>query len=300
MVARLNGAYGGRARSQAYLDLAQEHFLHWMLTEGVFGDGVVAFKGGTALRKFHFGKAGRFSTDLDFWSADPIYTDHVIGWLNIGFEHQGVRFGSKNLEDEGEIHAEWWAETDELGRTDEPSSIEFSFRHRFVGTTVPDERPPIPGVDGSMGFDPVRVPVYDLLENVAEKLARIRRSPKARDFYDLALIGPNMDEAHLPRIRRLTAWKVFLDFHEGMRIPTPFRGGQYFFEIDPTSILGMEDIGRLAGRSMNAEELSEKLSLYFGRMGPPAGDLEQRLSRCGPADYHWAQSQLASWDVNLT
>ena len=45
------------------LDIAQDHALALLHQEGVF-DLEVVLKGGTALRKFRAGKAGRFSTDL--------------------------------------------------------------------------------------------------------------------------------------------------------------------------------------------------------------------------------------------
>jgi Nucleotidyl transferase AbiEii toxin, Type IV TA system len=65
-IPELNGRYRGRARDLAYLELVQEHFLHWMLRQGLFD--ACVFKGGTALRKFVLGLGGRFSTDLDFGS----------------------------------------------------------------------------------------------------------------------------------------------------------------------------------------------------------------------------------------
>jgi hypothetical protein len=54
------------AYDAALLDVAQDHLL-WLLAElGLFDDGRLVFKGGTALRKCRLGRAGRFSTDLDF------------------------------------------------------------------------------------------------------------------------------------------------------------------------------------------------------------------------------------------
>ncbi len=299
MVARLANTYGGRARPQAYLDLAQEHLLHWMREEGLFDSAYTVFKGGTAMRKFQFGKAGRFSTDLDFWATSRDMADFVIGMLNDGFTHQGVTFGLISFTREGETHGRWWAEAPELGRTQEPSGIEFSFRHRFRDPRMPETRPDIPGVDASMGFAPVLVPVYDLLENVAEKLARTRSTPKARDLYDLALIGPNLTDRDLTILRRLTAWKVFLDVHEGRRVPIPFRGGPDYRILRAADIGDIGDIGRLAGRNWSAQELRDKLEQYYARMGEPTGDLEVQLARCGGGDRHWAESQMAEWDRGL-
>jgi predicted nucleotidyltransferase component of viral defense system len=61
------GLKGGR--DAALLDIAQDHALHALHNSGLFGHGLV-FKGGTALRKFRAGNAGRFSTDLDFAARD--------------------------------------------------------------------------------------------------------------------------------------------------------------------------------------------------------------------------------------
>ncbi len=63
----LNRRYQGRSggRSPSLIDIAQDHALRILANGGVFELGVT-FKGGTALRKFRAGNAGRFSTDLDF------------------------------------------------------------------------------------------------------------------------------------------------------------------------------------------------------------------------------------------
>jgi predicted nucleotidyltransferase component of viral defense system len=59
--------YQGRrgGRGAAIIDIAQDHVLYLLAREGFFDLGV-ALKGGTAIRKFWAGSAGRFSTDLDF------------------------------------------------------------------------------------------------------------------------------------------------------------------------------------------------------------------------------------------
>ena len=62
--------YQGRrgGRGPALLDIAQDHALALLHAAGLFQRGLV-FKGGTSLRKFRAGAAGRFSTDLDFLRA---------------------------------------------------------------------------------------------------------------------------------------------------------------------------------------------------------------------------------------
>lgn len=91
-VNQISRYYGGRAFDQAFLELAQEHFLLWMVREGLFANGPedVVFKGGTALRKFRLALRGRFSTDLDFAIARAEYAEHVLLSLDEGFEIEGV------------------------------------------------------------------------------------------------------------------------------------------------------------------------------------------------------------------
>lgn len=60
-----------------------------MAAEGLFaGDHPLIFKGGTALRKFKFGLAGRFSTDLDFAAESVDYPEHVLDSLEEGFSFE--------------------------------------------------------------------------------------------------------------------------------------------------------------------------------------------------------------------
>lgn len=74
-------AYGGN-REIALLDVAQEYVLEYLRREGAF-DGLLVFKGGTALRKFVFGAEGRFSVDLDFalLGDDPADADLALAGL---------------------------------------------------------------------------------------------------------------------------------------------------------------------------------------------------------------------------
>ena len=73
-------AQSSQGRDAAVIDIAQDLLLRHLHDEGVLT--LVAFKGGTALRKVYAGAAGRFSTDLDFSLAalddDP---SSVIGLL---------------------------------------------------------------------------------------------------------------------------------------------------------------------------------------------------------------------------
>lgn len=166
-IRELNGRYRGRARDLAYLELVQEHFLHWMLRQGLFDECV--FKGGTALRKFVLGLAGRFSTDLDFGSRDDGPGALVLLALREGITHEGVQFVVDGDADEDDgRHLRWHGVTDEFG-----STIVAKMDFTTYGNLLPSvirARAYLPGVDDRMGFEPVRPPLMDLRENVAEKL----------------------------------------------------------------------------------------------------------------------------------
>ena len=55
---------GAQGKEAAIIDIAQDLLLRHLHERGMLDN--LAFKGGTALRKFYAGKLGRFSLDLDF------------------------------------------------------------------------------------------------------------------------------------------------------------------------------------------------------------------------------------------
>lgn len=170
---QLAAVYRGRGRNEAYLEFAQEHFLDWLQAEHLFDDEAVVLKGGSAIRKFVLGNHGRFSTDLDFAVADPIYADHILERLDAGVTHEGVTF-QLDAYDRSARKGTWHAETAEHGRT-LPASLDFSARPLLLSASYPS-RMPIPGLEATyLGFALPRPPVADLVETVAEKLSRFRR-----------------------------------------------------------------------------------------------------------------------------
>ena len=210
---RLTASYGGRFRDAAYVELAQEHLLHWMSTEGLIHDEHVVFKGGSALRKFVFGTRGRFSIDLDFTINDRYYGEHILTALKDGLEHEGVRFSVVGNVDMEALKASWQAEVPSqprLGRTSFPSRLDFSTR----ATMVPPEaraRAQIFGMEGRyLDFEPVLIPTMALVENTAEKLARFRRVIVARDVYDLSLLAEYV-RPQMPLVREILLYKVYFD-----------------------------------------------------------------------------------------
>ena len=194
------GVKGGR--DAALLDIAQDFALHHLHEQGLF-EGDLVFKGGTALRKFRAGSAGRFSTDLDFSAPDEDVALDVLQALD-GVD--GFRFAITNMGDDGR-RGDLRVETP-FGTPDIGAKLELS-RH---GLTLPAEViEPVPQVvHGRYGFDLPALPVVRMEEAIAEKLARYRRVSLARDLYDLAWFAEAgaLDD---PLVRQLWVLKAYRD-----------------------------------------------------------------------------------------
>jgi hypothetical protein len=288
----LAAVYRGRGRNEAYLEFAQEHFLDWLRLEGLFEDDAVVFKGGTAIRKFVLGNEGRFSTDLDFAVGDPIYADHILERLDQRVTHEGVTFVLDKY-DAAARKGAWHAETAEHGSS-LPASLDFSPRPLLLPATHP-ERARIPGIERRfLGFEPVSPPVADLLETIAEKLSRFRRTMLGRDVYDLATVARRVDD-RLVLLREVLCFKAYFDRVEEGRdtLPVPFTGGGEFAGRDPDLVTGAHDLGLLARDRTDMAALLETVGAVYGRMGEPAGDTEARLAACRFDDLHWARVRYA-------
>lgn len=68
-------------KGPALLDVAQDYALAYLHAQGLFELGVV-LKGGTSLRKYRAGNAGRFSTDLDFAAPDTDTGEFLLDTLD--------------------------------------------------------------------------------------------------------------------------------------------------------------------------------------------------------------------------
>ena len=289
---QLAAVYRGRGRDEAYLEFAQEHFLDWLRTEHLYEDDAVVLKGGTAIRKFVLGNDGRFSTDLDFAVADPTYADHILERLRDGIAHEGVSFILEKS-DATARKGTWHAETSEHGAS-LPASLDFSARAMLLPPTFP-ARAKIPGVDRRfLGFDPVQPPVADLLETVAEKLSRFRRTMLGRDVYDLAAVTRQVED-RLPLLREVVCFKAYFDRVEEGRdtLPVPFEGGMEFAGRDASNVVGVDDLGLLSRDQVDIPALLRSIEATYGRIGRPTGEAETRLAACHSGDVHWARARYA-------
>ena len=285
LVRHYQGAKGGR--DAALLDIAQDHALHLLHEAGLFDHGLV-FKGGTALRKFRAGNAGRFSTDLDFAAPGEELPLAALSALD-GVELDGFSFAIENLGDDGR-------------RGD--LRIVTPFGSPRLGAKVELARHSL-SLTADL-LDPIRLPIHDrydfvlpptpvarVEEAVAEKLARYRRVSLARDLYDLqwyATAGP-MDQA---LVRRLWVLKVYRD------IVVDGRGGK---PIDPADVLSHrvsssfrpEDIGYLTKPVRIDEWIATVQSRYAFLTELDAS--EHRWAECNERDLYEVESTLAAFGV---
>ena len=207
------GLKGGR--DAALLDIAQDHALHLLHDRGLFDQDLV-FKGGTALRKFRAGNAGRFSTDLDFAAPDDDVALAVLAALDdvtIG----GFSFAIENFGDDGR-RGDLIVDTP-FGRPRLGAKVELA-RHQLSLESEYFIPIPLP-IHDRYDFALPPTPTVRVEEAVSEKLARYRRVPLARDLYDLQWFatGGTFDEA---LVRRLWVLKVYRDIVVDDRGDKPF------------------------------------------------------------------------------
>jgi uncharacterized protein len=200
----LSQHYQGRSggRDPALLDIAQDHALALLHEHGVF-DLEVVLKGGTALRKFRAGNAGRFSTDLDFAVKDDATAALLLDTLD-GADVDGFSF---QLQDrDGDRRANLVVDTP-FGRPRLPAKIDLSTRGLWI-PPVHEGLVPLP-IHKRYEVAMPSIAVITLEEQIAEKLARYRRASLARDLYDLAWCATRpFDEA---LVRRLWVLKCYFD-----------------------------------------------------------------------------------------
>jgi len=257
----------------ALLDVAQDYTLKYLHDEGIFDLGVV-LKGGTSLRKFRAGNAGRFSTDLDFAVPDADTAGLLFDTID-GAELHDVRF---TLADREALRAELVVDTP-LGQPRMPARIEISTRALWLPPEliVAVELP----VHGGYEFAMPRIPAPALEESLAEKLAAWRRRRKIRDLYDLDLFGRGgLDEVLIRRLLVLKVWHDVVDDGLGER---PF---------DPTEIVKDFDLRRLPTEDIGLLTQPVEPEVWFARVQhryafvTKLDEFELRVAGCNPGDRH--------------
>jgi len=264
----------------ALLDVAQDYALDFLAAEGVFDLGVV-LKGGTSLRKFRAGNAGRFSTDLDFAAPDAETGEMLIDLID-GTEWHDVRF---HVTDRSALRGRLEIETP-LGTPDIPARIEVSPRPLWLpsSTATAIELPVHKGYE----FTYPTIPVPALEEAIAEKLAAWRRRKKIRDLYDLHWFGRGtLDE---PLVRRLLVLKIWHDVVDDGLGSAPFDPAAVVADID-VARLPPEDIGLLTQPVEPKVWLASVRSRY--QFVTALDERERQIARCNPGD-RWRVNQLVS------
>lgn len=173
----------------------------------------LAFKGGTCLRKMHFGSQGRFSTDLDFTAMQEHEPDDIIVEMMYAFDEpfHGVTFA---LED-----ADYYKTQDELSWGISPTyshdwnpggdseiKLQVSFRET---PTLPTESlgQSEQSYFSHLEFTPRDITGLALDEMIAEKIRACYQRDKARDIYDLGVFATRPLNQQL--IRRLVVLKLW-------------------------------------------------------------------------------------------
>jgi len=276
------GMKGGR--DAAILDIAQDHARHLIHEAGLFAEDLV-FKGGTALRKFRAGNAGRFSTDLDFAAPGEDVALSVLQVLD-GGEVDGFAFSIENLGDDGR-RGDLFVETP-FGRPQLGAKVELARHALSLEPEILDpEHLPI---HDRYDFTMPPTPVIRAEEAVSEKLARYRRVSLARDLYDLQWFATSgvLDEA---LTRRLWVLKVYRDVVVDGRGTKP---------IDPAEVLRardasefrQEDIGYLT-KPVRLDVWIAAVRTRYAFLSPLDAD-ELRWAECNVRHLHEVNTALAS------
>ncbi|MFV2045646.1 MAG: nucleotidyl transferase AbiEii/AbiGii toxin family protein, partial [Anaerolineales bacterium] len=269
-IAHYRGA--GDAAVVGLLDIIQTYVLEALSREGYFDRGLV-FKGGTALRKFFLGPAGRFSTDLDFVvSPGSQLREEILLWLSEGFELFDVSCRISLIDDRrGALEG-----STPLGDIEIRSMVEFSDRGTWLRPVL---CPPIEfAFHDGLEFDSQSVPIAEFHEILAEKLAAIWRRGHARDLYDLAFLGRRALNESL--LRRLTFLKVYADVAEGIS-RGPF-DPEELISSRLASVTGWNDLGLLSAPP-DPTSLTREVVNRYGFLGEPNA-IEQTISRTSLSD----------------
>lgn len=266
----------------AILDIAQDLLLTHFEVAGVF-DGLVVFKGGTALRKLFAGSQGRFSTDLDLAMVQSGGDRAALAELvaeqartTLGpfrFEPTCNRgrwqirvhssFGDPHIAIKLDVGPPCWIEPERRGFIETPTQRRYGF-----------EMPPLP--------------CARLEEILAEKIARLARRATARDASDLVWAATTSPHSRFsgPTVRKLAVLKIWVDNH-GLGpdwtpavAPTPFDAERW---LSPRGDWDDEQIGLLATPPPRIEELEAALSRLYGWLADLT-DMEARLARADASD----------------
>lgn len=158
----------------------------------------LCFKGGTCLRKCHFG-AYRFSEDLDFTAVARVHPDQILRWAarasewsrdhdGPGFEAADTRIETSEDEYGRETYQARIYYRGPLRWSGRPRAIRLDVTRDEVMLSAPESRRLIHPYSDAESLADTGIPCYSLAEILAEKLRAIggqRRFAISRDLYDI-------------------------------------------------------------------------------------------------------------------
>jgi predicted nucleotidyltransferase component of viral defense system len=251
----------------AIIDVAQDMLLRELHELGVLD--LVAFKGGTALRKVYAGASGRFSTDLDFAVAslddEPTTVASLLAESIAGIQVGPFRFDVDLRR--GRHHIVYHADAHTVGSSGQlTSKLDVGPPPWLAPRTRPWVQLPI---HNRYGGPLPELTVVALEENLAEKVARLNRRSPARDAYDLLWVartpalGVDRDT-----VRHLAVLKSWVDQHGLSMTPNRWnrlpdaRGLDVARWLTPRRATDFDDeaIGLLTAPPPDLSELGQQLS----------------------------------------
>lgn len=280
-------AQSAQGAEAALIDIGQDLLLRALADDGVLE--LVAFKGGTALRKVYAGARGRFSTDLDFAVA------------GLDDDPEGVKDLLEEAIDEREIGPFHYRVEERRGRAHITYDNDLGFgdvgrlRSKLdIGPPPwlpPVMRPwiPLPTHDRYGGPLP-ELPTVRLEENVAEKIARLNRRTFARDAYDLVWVarepGVELDRGLTRRLGVLKCWvdtNGLTTSNHAWSTITDARGFDSARWLEPRAASAFDDeqIGLLTIPPPDLEGLGRDLAFLYGWLADLTA--EERVAAKGSA-----------------
>jgi len=286
---------GVDGRDAAIIDIAQDLLLRELHGRGVLD--LLAFKGGTSLRKLYAGSQGRFSLDLDF-SVASLADDPDTVLLSLISEIDGLIAGPFAY-GVTERRGKWW-----LTIRTEFASADSALSSKLDVSPPPWLDPvrrawvPMP-VHATYGTP--RLPelqVVRLEENIAEKISRLNRTTTARDLYDLAWLATHQREADsldTDLIRRLAVLKIWSDANGVATHSIRWKPGHEPRAFDPgrwlrprtAAEVDLADIGALAVPTPSLADLNTTIQAHYSFLRNLDPD-ERQLAEAREQDRHLA------------
>ena len=173
------------------IDVVLTYLLQLFYEKGLTA--ILAFKGGTMLRKMVFGARGRLSTDLDFTSRADISPDDLLVKIldALAQPYHGIAFRFDRDKD-------WYLTDDGCAAVPVCSHAENQNGVKIKLQVSTREQPVLPVKEVSqlrqdyfnlLPFEPAAIPSLVLEEAIAEKIRAASQRSKSRDLHDLSEIS---------------------------------------------------------------------------------------------------------------